>query len=87
MRCAPTPQRPPFASASGCSSRLLACWFTLTGVHVAHVAAGIAVNLWVAARARASTMAQLAERMHATRLYWYFVDLVWLAILVAFYLI
>jgi len=64
---------------------LLACWFTLTFVHALHVAAGAAANIWVAAGQSRQSAAQFAERAHALRLYWYFVDLVWIAILIAFY--
>jgi heme/copper-type cytochrome/quinol oxidase subunit 3 len=64
---------------------LLACWFTLTAVHVVHVAAGVVANLWVALRL-GGNLERDRERFGALRLYWYFVDLVWLAILVGFYL-
>jgi heme/copper-type cytochrome/quinol oxidase subunit 3 len=64
---------------------LLACWFTLTGVHAAHVGAGIAANLWATAGAGRS-MPRDRERARALNVYWLFVDLVWLAILFTFYL-
>jgi nitric oxide reductase NorE protein len=63
---------------------LLACWFTLTGVHALHVAAGAAANLWVAAGGVAASP-QTSERLRALGLYWALVDLVWLAILISFY--
>jgi heme/copper-type cytochrome/quinol oxidase subunit 3 len=63
---------------------LLACWFTLTAVHAAHVAAGAVATLWVATRNHA-TRRQGDERLRALRLYWGLVDLVWLALLIAFY--
>ena len=63
---------------------LLACWFTLTAVHAAHVACGALANVWLATR-RASPPAQSVERLRALRLYWALVDLVWLALLIAFY--
>ena len=63
---------------------LLACWFTLTGVHALHVAAGAAANLWVATGAVPASP-QTSERLYALRLYWALVDFVWLAILVTFY--
>lgn len=65
---------------------LLACWFTLTAIHALHVAGGIAANLWVAA-GLGRDAARDGERFRALRLYWYFVDLVWLVILVSFYLV
>jgi cytochrome c oxidase subunit III len=67
------------------SNLLLACWFTLTAVHALHVVGGVIVNVWLAAMAAPSGAAQLAERMHATRLYWCFLDVVWIVILIAFY--
>jgi cytochrome c oxidase subunit 3 len=66
---------------------LLACWFTLTAVHALHVVAGIGVNVWLAARSHSMSPSQAIERLRATRLYWLFVDTVWIVILVAFYFI
>jgi heme/copper-type cytochrome/quinol oxidase subunit 3 len=63
---------------------LLACWFTLTAVHAAHVLAGAVANLWLATR-RDSTPRQAAERFAALGLYWGLIDLVWLALLIGFY--
>jgi heme/copper-type cytochrome/quinol oxidase subunit 3 len=65
---------------------LLACWFTLTAVHALHVAGGVAANLWMLA-GLARSAERDRERFAALRLYWYFVDLVWLVILVSFYLV
>src|SRR5262245_41657108 len=65
---------------------LLGCWFTLTAVHAVHVAAGVMANLWVAFRLD-TNVERNRERFGALRLYWYFVDLVWVAILVSFYLV
>lgn len=65
-----------------------ATFFLLTGVHGVHVAAGALVNArllltstatWIEAAPRA------INRVEAAGLYWYFVDLVWLILLVAFY--
>jgi heme/copper-type cytochrome/quinol oxidase subunit 3 len=65
-----------------------ATFFLLTGVHTLHVAAGVLVNVrllmtstasWVAAAPRA------INRVEAIGLYWYFVDIVWLMLLVLFY--
>jgi cytochrome c oxidase subunit 3 len=66
---------------------LLACWFTLTGVHALHVVAGAGVNVWLGATAKRIAPAHARERLHATRLYWFFVDAVWIAILVGFYFV
>lgn len=63
---------------------LLACWFTLTAVHAVHVAGGGVANLWLATRG-AQNPAQSKERLRVLRLYWTLIDLVWLALLIAFY--
>ena len=63
---------------------LLACWFTLTGVHAAHVLAGAVANVWLATR-RHATPRQGEERFTALGLYWGLIDLVWLALLIGFY--
>lgn len=68
------------------SNLLLACWFTITAVHALHVVGGVAANLWMAA-GLSRNAARDRERFHALRLYWYFVDLVWLVILASFYLV
>ena len=73
------------AGETPAANLLLACWFTLTGVHAVHVAAGALANVWAAA-VPAVCDAAAAERHHALALYWGLIDLVWLAILVAFYL-
>jgi heme/copper-type cytochrome/quinol oxidase subunit 3 len=64
---------------------MLACWFVLTAVHALHVAGGVIANVWLMRGEKAAT--GHGERLYAVRLYWYFVDLVWLAILVSFYLL
>ncbi|HUE85488.1 MAG TPA: cbb3-type cytochrome c oxidase subunit I [Vicinamibacterales bacterium] len=62
----------------------IACWFVLTGAHWLHVAGGVCANVWVARSATRLGAAHVAERFHAVRLYWMFVDVVWVAILVSF---
>jgi cytochrome c oxidase subunit III len=66
---------------------LLACWFTLTFIHALHVAGGVASNVWVAFTSGDLPSAHVTERIRAVRLYWYFVDLVWLILLIGFYFI
>lgn len=65
-----------------------ATYFLLTGVHALHVLGGLAVDIallmtststWVDAAPR------VINRVEATAKYWYFVDLVWMVILVLFY--
>jgi len=68
------------------SSLLVGCWFVLTGVHALHVAAGACATLWLAGPGHVtSDAARWSARIHATRRYWLFVDLVWLGILAGFY--
>jgi heme/copper-type cytochrome/quinol oxidase subunit 3 len=69
---------------------LLASWFVLTGAHALHVLGGIIVNLWHAGPGHAVAAAEPARwqgRLWSTRLYWLFVDLVWIVVLTAFYLL
>jgi cytochrome c oxidase subunit 1 len=62
----------------------IACWFVLTGLHWLHVAGGVCATAWVARGAHRRDA--LGERLYALRLYWLFVDIVWIAILVSFWL-
>jgi len=65
-----------------------ACWFTLTGVHAFHVLAGAAFTGWLAGpsfKMATEERERWAARIEATRRYWLFVDVVWLAIVVCFY--
>lgn len=55
-------------------------YYLLTGFHAAHVAAGVAVLGLVAIRPR-------AEAVQAGAMFWHMVDLVWVLILPAIYLI
>jgi cytochrome c oxidase subunit 3 len=70
------------------SSTQMAVYFLLTGVHMMHVFAGVIVNGWVMVVSRGSAEpAVLGNRLRATALYWYFVDAVWLVILVGLYVV
>ncbi len=66
-----------------------ALYFTLTGVHVLHLVAGVGVLLYLAGpgfkdhHARPSLFAQ---RVQLTSIYWHFVDAVWLVLFVLLYL-
>jgi cytochrome c oxidase subunit 1 len=65
-----------------------ACWFTLTGVHAAHVLGGAIWTGWLAGPAwkvAEFEPERWAPRIEATRRYWLFVDFVWLALVVGFY--
>lgn len=58
-------------------------YFLLTGVHAAHVAGGVIVNAWLAATTR--DVPRLVNRLASAVLYWFFVDLVWLALVAVLY--
>ena len=76
------------AGQTPASNLMLATWFTLTGVHAFHVLAGAIFSGWLAGPAfgmAADQRDRWAARIHATRRYWLFVDLVWLIIVAAFY--
>jgi heme/copper-type cytochrome/quinol oxidase subunit 3 len=65
-----------------------ACWFTLTGVHAAHVLAGATFTGWLAGpsfKMAAEDRDRWLARIDATRRYWLFLDLVWLFIVAGFY--
>jgi heme/copper-type cytochrome/quinol oxidase subunit 3 len=67
------------------SSMFLALFYTLTAFHAAHVLGGLVANLWAARGVWTLDEAVTLGRIKALTLYWMFVDLVWIAILVAFY--
>jgi heme/copper-type cytochrome/quinol oxidase subunit 3 len=70
------------------SSSHMAVYFLLTGVHMMHVFAGVIVNGWVILVSGGSPEpAVLMNRLRATSLYWYFVDAVWLVMLVLLYVV
>ena len=67
----------------------LASWFTLGAVHAAHVFAGALFTGWLAGpafRIKAENRGRWQARIEATRRYWIFVDIVWLALVGSFYL-
>ncbi len=71
------------------ASLQLACWFTLGVVHAVHVFAGAIFTGWLAGpafRIKADDRARWTARIEATRRYWIFVDLVWLALVGSFYI-
>lgn len=72
------------------TNNFLGLYFTMTGVHAAHLAAGILVNayLWGPGMRmwRAETQ-RYAGRVAIARLYWNFVDVVWIALFVVLYLL
>jgi cytochrome c oxidase subunit III len=72
------------------TSNFLGLYFTMTGLHALHVAAGVAVNSYLGVTA--PTLARFEPSRFATRvrmaaLYWNFVDVVWLAMFAVLYLL
>jgi cytochrome c oxidase subunit 1 len=71
------------------TSTLLALFYLLTGVHAVHVVLGVILAGYFWVRGVACTggdEAWFETRLGALRLYWYFVDIVWICIFAAFYL-
>lgn len=65
-------------------------YYLLTGVHALHVLGGIVITLWLLATSRKAWNAEplrVVNRLEATALYWYFVDLVWLLLVVLLYVV
>jgi cytochrome c oxidase subunit I len=62
----------------------IACWFVLTQMHWLQVAGAVCANVWIAKSAAQLPAAHLAERLHALRLYWIFVTVIWMAIVASF---
>jgi heme/copper-type cytochrome/quinol oxidase subunit 3 len=62
-------------------------FFTLTGLHAAHVTVGLLMSVWTQWRAWAGAF---DERHHVTvqmfTMYWHFVDVVWIFVLATIYL-
>jgi heme/copper-type cytochrome/quinol oxidase subunit 3 len=72
------------------TSTQMAVYFLLTGVHLLHVAGGILLNVWLlltSPRTWRDSAPVVINRLEAASLYWYFVDLVWLIILVLLYVV
>jgi heme/copper-type cytochrome/quinol oxidase subunit 3 len=67
-----------------------ATFFLLTGGHALHVAAGALVNIRLLVTGSATwiqSAPQVNNRVTAMALYWYFVDAVWVVLLVCFYVV
>jgi cytochrome c oxidase subunit I len=76
------------AGTTPSTSLMWACWFTLTGVHAAHVLGGAIFTGWLAGPAfkiAEFERERWVSRIDATRKYWLFVDFVWLLIVASFY--
>ena len=71
------------------ASLQLACWYTLGAVHTAFVFGAAVFSGWLAGPSLAMKAAQRERwlaRIEATRRYWIFVDIVWLALVGGFFI-
>lgn len=66
-------------------STFMALYFTLTGLHALHVAAGAVANLWVRGAFAGVGDAMARERLKAVGIYWAFVDAIWIIIFLLMY--
>lgn len=63
-------------------------FYTLTGFHGAHVAAGVVFMILILGRSLAGHFsAEHHEAVEAASMYWHFVDIVWIALFATLYLI
>ncbi len=72
------------------TNNFLGLYFTMTGIHAAHLAAGILVNAYLCGpgmRMWRSQPERYTGRVAVARLYWNFVDAVWIALFVVLYLL
>ncbi|MBM3819702.1 MAG: heme-copper oxidase subunit III [Acidimicrobiia bacterium] len=68
----------------------LGLYYTMTGLHALHIAAGLAVNAYLigpGARMWQAQHARFANRVELAALYWHFVDVIWICIFAVFYLL
>ena len=66
-------------------STFLSLYYLLTGVHALHVLGGVVVTASLAGRTLEPAV--FSNRLRALALYWYFVDIVWICVFIAFYLL
>jgi heme/copper-type cytochrome/quinol oxidase subunit 3 len=72
------------------TNNFLAIYFTLTGLHAAHVIGGMLVNayFWIpGAKMWNSNPQQFTNRVETAGLFWHFVDLVWIFLFPVLYLL
>ncbi len=72
------------------TNTFLAIYFTMTGLHMLHVLGGIVVNfyLWIPGVKMWETEPErFTNRIEIAGLYWHFVDLVWIFLFPALYLL
>jgi heme/copper-type cytochrome/quinol oxidase subunit 3 len=72
------------------TANFLAIYFTLTGLHALHVIGGIVVNAYLwgpGAKMWRTEPERFTNRIEIAGLYWHFVDLVWIFLFPALYLL
>ena len=72
------------------TNNFLAIYFTLTGLHMLHVAGGMAVNAWFwgpGAKLWKTNPTWFTNRVEHSGLFWHFVDLVWIFLFPTLYLL
>ena len=72
------------------TNNFLAIYFTLTGLHMLHVAGGMAVNAYFwgpGAKLWKTNPAWFTNRVEHSGLFWHFVDLVWIFLFPTLYLL
>jgi cytochrome c oxidase subunit 3 len=72
------------------TNNFLGLYFTLTGLHVLHLAGGMLVNLYLlgpGARMWKSDAKRFTNRVEVAGLYWHFVDAIWLVLFLVLYLL
>jgi heme/copper-type cytochrome/quinol oxidase subunit 3 len=72
------------------TSNFLAVYFTLTGLHALHVIGGIVVNAYLwgpGSKMWRTEPERFTNRIEVAGLYWHFVDLVWIFLFPALYLL
>ena len=72
------------------TNNFLAIYFTLTGLHMLHVAAGMAVNAYLwgpGAKLWKTNSVWFTNRVENAGLFWHFVDLVWIFLFPTLYLL
>ena len=65
-------------------------YYLITGVHALHVLGGVVVAGYLALRWTSSTGGdadRLGGRLGALKMYWYLVDIIWVCVFAAFYLL
>ena len=78
------------AGLTPATNNFLGLYFTMTGLHAAHLLAGIVVNAYLWGPGAAlwrRDAARFAQRIEVARLYWNFVDVVWIVLFVVLYLL